>query len=61
MKPKKHWIAKAIKHPGVEKEAAKKAGMSTHEYMVKHEHDSGKSGARARLGLRLSAMARKKK
>lgn len=56
----KHWIAGAIKHPGAEKRAAAKAGMSTHEYMVKHEHDSGKSGARARLGLRLSKMAKKK-
>lgn len=54
------FISKAIKHPGAEKRAAKKAGMSTHEYMVKHEHDSGKSGDRARLGLRLSAMSRKK-
>lgn len=60
MKPKKHWIAKAIKHPGAEKEAAKKAGMSTHAYMEEHKGDSGKAGARARLGLRLSKMARKK-
>lgn len=57
----KKWIQGAIKHPGAEKEAAKRAGMSTHEYMVKHEHDSGKSGQRARLGLKLSKMARKKK
>jgi hypothetical protein len=61
MKAKKKWIAKAVEHPGAEKEAAKKAGTSTHEYMVKHEHDSGKAGARARLGLHLSAMARNKK
>lgn len=57
----KHWIKSAIKHPGVEKAAAKKAGESTHEYMEKHKDDSGKAGARARLGLRLSAMAKKKK
>lgn len=56
----KKWIKKAIKHPGVEKAAAKRAGMSTHAYMEKHKHDSGKAGARARLGLRLSAMARKR-
>lgn len=55
----KKWISKAIKHPGAEKRAAAKAGMSTHEYMVKHEHDSGTAGARARLGLRLSAMRKK--
>lgn len=56
-----NWIQKAIKHPGAEKRAAAKAGMSTHAYMEKHKGDSGKSGARARLGLRLSAMSRKKK
>lgn len=56
----KKWIKSAIKHPGAEKAAAKRAGMSTHEYMEKHKHDSGKAGARARLGLRLSAMAKKK-
>lgn len=57
---KKHWIAGAIKHPGVEKAAAKKAGESTHEYMEAHKDAPRKAGARARLGLRLSAMARKK-
>lgn len=57
---KSHWIKSAIKHPGAEKRAAAKAGMSTHEYMEKHKDDPGKSGARARLGLRLSKMAKKK-
>lgn len=56
----KKWIQKAIKHPGAEKRAAKRAGMSTHEYMEKHKGDKGKAGARARLGLRLSAMAKKR-
>ncbi len=56
----KKWIQKAIKHPGAEKAAAKRAGLSTHAYMEKHKHDSGKSGARARLGLRLSGMAKGK-
>ncbi len=56
----KKWIQKAIKHPGAEKRAAARAGMSTHAYMEKHKGDSGKSGARARLGLRLSAMAKGK-
>lgn len=55
------WIKGAIKHPGAEKKAAKKAGMSTHAYMEKHKHDSGKSGSRARLGLTLSGMAKGKK
>lgn len=56
MAKKKHWIAGAIKHPGAEKRAAAKAGMSTHEYMVKHENSPGTAGRRARLGLRLEKM-----
>lgn len=55
----KHWIAKAIKHPGVEKKAAAAAGMSTHAYMEKHKDDSGTAGKRARLGLTLSHMRKK--
>lgn len=54
-----NWIAGAIKHPGSEKAAAKKAGMSTQEYMRKHKNDSGKAGKRARLGLTLSKMSKK--
>lgn len=53
-----HFIKNAIKHPGAEREAAKRAGESTHEYMEKHKHDSGKAGKRARLGLTLSKMAK---
>ena len=56
----KHWIAGAIKHPGAEKRAAAAAGESTHQYMEEHKGSSGKAGERARLGLRLSKMARKK-
>ena len=55
----KHWIKRAIKHPGAERAAAAKAGMSTHEYMEKHKHDSGTAGRRARLGLALSKMRKK--
>ena len=56
------WIKSAVKpeHKGMEKRAAHKAGESTREYMESHKHDSGKSGARARLGLRLSAMSKHK-
>lgn len=60
MAEKKHWIKGAIKHPGVEKKAAARAGMTTHAYMQKHEHDSGTAGFRARLGLKLSAMSKGK-
>ena len=56
---KKHWIAGAIKHPGAEKQAAAKAGMSTHSYAEAHQHDSGTSGKRARLALTLGRMRRK--
>ncbi len=55
-----HWIQGAIKHPGAEKRAAKRAGESTHEYMEEHKSSPGKAGARARLGLRLSSMAKHK-
>lgn len=54
------WIQGAIRHPGAEKRAAARAGMSTHAYMEKHKHDRGKAGARARLGLRLSRMSKRK-
>ncbi len=58
---KKHWIAGAIKHPGVEKAAAKRAGESTHTYMEDHKKSPGVAGERARLGLKLSRMAKKRK
>lgn len=53
-----NWIQKAIKHPGAETKAAKKAGMSTHEYMEEHKDAPGKAGKRARLGLTLSKMSK---
>lgn len=57
---KKHFIKGAIKHPGAETAAAHKAGMSTHAYMEEHKHDSGTAGKRARLGLTLSRLAKKR-
>lgn len=57
----KHWIAGAVKHPGAETAAAAKAGMSTHAYMEAHKNSPGTAGKRARLGLALSKLARKKK
>jgi len=41
----------AVKHPGVFKAAAERAGESTHEFAEKHKHDSGTLGRRARLAL----------
>jgi hypothetical protein len=55
---KKHWIAKAIRHPGVEKKAAAAAGESTHAYMEEHKNSPGTAGKRARLGLALSKMSK---
>jgi hypothetical protein len=56
---KKKWIAGAIKHPGVEKKAAARAGESTHAYMESHKGSPGTAGKRARLGLRLEKMRKK--
>ena len=52
----KNWIAGAIKHPGAETAAAKKAGMSVQAYAKKHQHDSGTAGKRARLAMTLKKM-----
>ena len=52
----KNWIAGAIKKPGAETAAAKKAGMGVQTYAHKHAHDSGKAGKRARLAITLSKL-----
>jgi hypothetical protein len=52
----KNWIAGAIKKPGAETAAAKRAGMSVQAYAHKHAHDPGKAGKRARLALTLKKM-----
>ena len=56
------WIASAVnpKHEGAETSAAEKAGMSTHAFMEKHKHDVGVSGRRARLGLTLSNLSKRR-
>lgn len=48
-----HWIGSAIKHHGVFRAAAKRAGMSTEAFARKHEHAKGVLGHRARLALTL--------
>ena len=55
----KNWIAGAIKHPGAETAAAKKAHMSVQAYAQKHKHDSGKAGKRARLAITLKKLHHK--
>jgi hypothetical protein len=53
----KNWmqsVSKNIKakgHSGVFREAAERAGKSTHEYAEEKKHASGKTGQRARLAL----------
>jgi len=49
----KKWIAGAIKHKGALTTQAKKAGESPMTFARAHKHDSGKTGARARLALTL--------
>lgn len=48
-----HWISGAIKHHGIFRAAATRAGMSTEAYAHKHEKASGVLGHRARLALTL--------
>lgn len=48
--------SQVVKHPGAETAAAKRAGESVHQYAEEHKHDSGKSGARARLALTFEGM-----
>jgi hypothetical protein len=53
------FIQNAIKHPGIEKAKAKRAGISTHAQLVKDSHSSDPHvRGRGLLGLRLSAMAK---
>ena len=53
--------AKKITHPGIEKEKAARAGISTHEQLVKDSHSSDKkTRARGNLGLALSKSAKRR-
>jgi hypothetical protein len=56
MRAKAHWIQGAIKKPGSFTAQAKRAKMSVGEFAQKHKHDSGKTGARARLAITLRGM-----
>ena len=55
----KHWIAKAIKHPGALTAQAKKAGESPMQFAEQHKGDSGTTGKRARLAITLRGMRKK--
>jgi len=49
-----------VKHPGIFKAAAERAGKSTQEYAEENKHASGKLGSRARLALTFAKMRGKK-
>jgi hypothetical protein len=60
----KHSLSRAaakIKHPGIEKEKAKRAGISTHEQLEKDAHSSNPTDrARGNLGLALTKSAKRR-
>jgi hypothetical protein len=45
-----------VKHPGAFRNAAARAGKSTHEFAEEKKHASGKVGRRARLALAFEKM-----
>ena len=55
----KHFIAKAIKHPGALRRKAQAAGEGTMEYARKHEHASGTTGKQARLAITLGKLRKR--
>lgn len=55
------FIQGAIKHPGAATAAAKAEGLTVRQWAMKHQHDSGVTGNRARLALTLEGMHPKKK
>jgi len=57
---KKHFIAKAIKHPGALRRKAEAAGQGTMEYARSHEHAKGPTGRQSRLAITLSHLRKKK-
>jgi len=58
---KQNFIQGAIKHPGAFSAQAKRAGQSTREFALAHQHDSGTTGRRARFALTLMKLSKKKK
>jgi hypothetical protein len=52
----KNFIQSAISHPGAATAAAKAEGLTVHAWAVKHQHDPGTTGKRARLALTLAKL-----
>lgn len=61
MAEKKKWIQGAHLKTGSFTRSAKRAGESVGEFAREHEHDSGKTGKRARLAMTFRKMAAKRK
>ena len=52
-----NWIKGAVTHPGASTADAKAEGLTVHEWAVKHQHDPGVTGRRARLALTFEGMS----
>jgi hypothetical protein len=59
-KKNKHWIQKAIKHPGSFSAEAKRAGKTTAEFAEENQDAPGILGRRARLAETLMGLRKKK-
>lgn len=51
-----NFIRSAISHPGAATAAAKAEGLTVRQWALKHQHDPGTTGKRARLALTLENM-----
>lgn len=54
------WMQGAVSHPGAATAAAKREGLTVHAWAVKHQHDAGVTGKRARLALTFEQAAKRK-
>lgn len=55
-----NFIKSAIKKPGALTASAKKAGQSPMSFAQAHQHDSGKTGQRARFALLMQKLRNRK-
>lgn len=57
----RNFIAGAVEHPGAAKRAAAREGLTVHEWAIRHRHDGGVTGRRARLALELERLRPKRR
>lgn len=55
-----NWMQGAVSHPGAATMAAKREGLTVHEWAVKHQNDPGTTGKRARLALTFEKTAKRR-